>query len=105
FSLHPSTQCFCATYLDNPTAGGYGKCDIECAGDRSEACGGYDAINVYRYGHFKGGDGDEVYGDAVEVSYPTYLGCWGDDARYGHIMQHQTLDDAMTNEVSQCLPS
>ncbi|CAM9345187.1 unnamed protein product, partial [Sphacelaria rigidula] len=40
-------QCFCGVEGDTPDALGEATCDMDCAGDSSETCGGSNAISVY----------------------------------------------------------
>lgn len=49
-SFDPKQQCWCGDANTNYASYGVSNsCDYDCAGDSSQKCGGYNAMNVYRY--------------------------------------------------------
>lgn len=76
-SLGCVCQCFCSAPGDDPAELGESEgCTFSCSGDSTEKCGGFNAINVYKYVNERnlvgcyvddGGDrvltGDDMKGD------------------------------------------
>ncbi|KAG6812809.1 hypothetical protein H0H92_000267 [Tricholoma furcatifolium] len=108
-------QCFCGTTIANgggPTAAS--ACNMECAGNLSEWCGGPNALNVYNFtgtnlppqnnggGGGGGGGGAPVYPDnTVLPGNFTYGGCWVDNA-FGRIMPNEQ-PTITNNTVPACV--
>lgn len=82
YFLHRS-QCYCGVESDDPSRLGEATCDVDCAGDASQTCGGRFAISVYQY----------------IVLEPEFLGCWT-DSKSNRIMDTVQSSNAMTNDVS-----
>lgn len=78
-------QCFCGSpaSLGSDTAD---NCDMECAGDSSQLCGGFNAINVYEYT------------DETNSEY-TYMGCYTDSSS-NRVMGSMSVSSSMTIDVS-----
>ncbi|KZT03065.1 copper radical oxidase [Laetiporus sulphureus 93-53] len=113
-----STQCFCGLDFDNgavPIA--LDSCNMVCAGNSSEHCGGSDALNVYNYtgtppppptsgggGGGGGGGTSSVYPVSSDLPSPwEYAACYVDDA-YGRVMANE-LPDNQYLTVESCIAS
>ncbi|CAM9489433.1 unnamed protein product [Ectocarpus fasciculatus] len=49
FGTEYGFECFCSSGGDSPdTLGDASNCDMDCSGDSSETCGGFNAIQVYQ---------------------------------------------------------
>lgn len=81
-------QCHCSDTIENILDLNLeGTCDMTCAGDSSQICGGYYSNNIY--------ENDVDTGDD-----PAYLGCYSDPADNRVFVQEASSDD-MTSEVSE----
>ncbi|CAM9199998.1 unnamed protein product [Ectocarpus sp. 12 AP-2014] len=68
-------ECWCGNN-DAYDTNGVAVCDMECAGDASDICGGFFAMSVYSTGSEPLETPAPV--DVVEPTDPTYLGCFVD---------------------------
>lgn len=82
-----ATQCFCGWLEDLGSEAS--NCDMACAGDETQLCGGFDAISVY-----------EFYSEETSTSGETdgYLGCF-QDGNGNRLMTEKAVSSAMTAEV------
>ncbi|CAM9620699.1 unnamed protein product [Ectocarpus sp. 6 AP-2014] len=84
-----SHECWCGDNADYD-ANGAGECELPCAGDSEETCGGHFAMSVYTHG--------VVTVDPVDSVDPAYLGCYYDPSDDRIFMRDDSSDD-MTAEV------
>ncbi|KAH9927682.1 copper radical oxidase [Fomitopsis serialis] len=112
-----STQCFCGLEFDNgATPISLGTCDMVCAGNSSEYCGGPNALNVYNYtgtslptppsnpggGGGGGGSSSPVYPVTSGLPSPwQYAACYVDNA-YGRAISTE-LPDNSNLTVESCI--
>ncbi|KAL6310273.1 copper radical oxidase [Sparassis latifolia] len=102
-----AAQCFCGANLGNGGAPiSLSSCDMPCAGNSSEYCGGPDALNMYNYtgtvppptsppggGGGGGGSSSPVYPVTSGLLYPwAYAACYVDNA-YGRVMSYEFPDN------------
>ena len=67
---------------DDPDELGTAKCDYECAGDKTQTCGGWKSMSVYQYS-----------------AHPAeFVGCWTDSVS-DRMMDAMMVDSSMTNKV------
>lgn len=84
-SVRIHTQCFCGRTSDDPDKLGPATCDMSCAGDASETCGGRLAISVYEY---------------TERRTSEYAGCFVDESGLRALSgKSRKGDPNMTREV------
>lgn len=99
FSLPPhnfnTEKCFCSVDGDDPAELGTATCDMSCAGDSSQTCGGRDAISVYEYTT----TAPTPTPPPASSSYD-HLGCYTDVASPRVFTGKSTASNAMTAEVS-----
>ncbi|CAM9509059.1 unnamed protein product [Ectocarpus sp. 4 AP-2014] len=98
-------ECFCGNNSDYDTLGESTLCTMECSGDASEICGGFNAMSIYS----TGSDPVETPTpvdvietptpvDVVEPTDPTYLGCYG-DSQTARVFSVSTDSGSMTSAV------
>lgn len=104
-------ECYCGMTLDNgsePTPAS--SCDMTCAGNSSEYCGGPDHLNLYNYtgtltttDNAGSGTGTELLLTASLSGGWTYGGCYVDNAN-GRVLGDELDGDNMTVEscVAHC---
>lgn len=104
-------ECYCGMTLDNgsePTPAS--SCDMTCAGNSSEYCGGPDHLNLYNYtgtltttDNAGSGTGTELLLTASLSGGWTYGGCYVDNAN-GRVLGDELDSDNMTVEscVAHC---
>ncbi|KAJ7758795.1 copper radical oxidase [Mycena maculata] len=112
-----AAQCYCGTSIGSGAAQtAVTDCNMLCAGNSSEFCGGPNRLSMYNYtgsdrptgpvgGGGGGGGGGAVLGIATDLPAPwTYVGCFIDNAN-GRIVANEEPDDTeLTIEscVSTC---
>ncbi|PIA82429.1 putative fungistatic metabolite [Cercospora beticola] len=74
--LEYANQCFCDTKLQNGATQADDGCDMACAGNSTELCGGSNRLNVYEV---TGGPTTEPSPPAIPSGW-TSLGCYTDSA-------------------------
>ncbi|KAJ7785161.1 galactose oxidase [Mycena maculata] len=104
-------QCFCGTAIGNGGAPeALSNCNMACAGNISEFCGGPNALTVYTYtgtdlpppptgGGGGGGGTGGVTAIATDLPSPwAYVGCFVDNA-FGRVLSTEIDDVNLTMEV------
>ncbi|CAM9620770.1 unnamed protein product [Ectocarpus sp. 6 AP-2014] len=90
YSVSYSDQCHCSDTIENILDLNLeGTCDMTCAGDASQICGGYYSNNIYE-------------NDVDAEDDPAYLGCYSDPADNRVFVREASSDD-MTSEVCASL--
>lgn len=87
-------QCFCSSASDVYDEFGEATCDMNCAGDSSETCGGFNAISIYAHK-------DSVTPSPVSSGGYSYVGCYLDNQNNRVLNTALVSDDSMTTEVSR----
>ncbi|TFK51378.1 copper radical oxidase [Heliocybe sulcata] len=113
--LEYSTQCFCDVTIRNfggPAASS--DCDMTCAGNSSEYCGGPNRLNLYNYTGMPppppstppaggGNTGSSVEPVTSGLPMPwNYSGCWVDNAN-GRILANQMPGDTTNMTIGDCV--
>lgn len=96
-------QCFCGVVGDDPDALGEATCNMACAGDLSETCGGRNALSVYTNDSI-GVESSTDDGDAATItddtnSDATSRGCWTDVSSDRLFRTMGASDVGMTTQV------
>ncbi|KAF9265003.1 WSC-domain-containing protein [Marasmius fiardii PR-910] len=109
-----SGECYCDTAIASPGAQTpLTDCNMPCAGNSSQFCGGPNRLNLYNYtgtdlppvtGGGGGGGGGTVTVPPVTTGLPApwkYGGCWVDNA-HGRIFETE-IGPSQTNSIQSCI--
>lgn len=114
--LEYSTQCYCGNEFANGGAlasDGDAQCNMPCAGNAAETCGGPDRLNVYFFSGAGSGTGTtttipptntQAAGTGTATELPagwSYKGCWTDN-KQGRIMNGPQAD-LTTMTIESCI--
>ncbi|KAG2002470.1 hypothetical protein CC2G_004661 [Coprinopsis cinerea AmutBmut pab1-1] len=101
-----AAECFCGNFINQGAPVPDGQCNMPCAGNGSQLCGGPDRLNIYNYTGTALPPGGGVPGgpQPVEEGLPepwTYGGCWVDNAN-GRVFTHG-MGTSPTQTVQTCI--
>lgn len=94
-------QCWCSDTDSYASLGESNSCGMRCAGDSSQACGGFLALSVYE----NDGEAPPAAAEASASASASYLGCF-EDSQAERVMATSFSAPDMTNEVGApvCAP-